>query len=305
MSVQIAPLSFAFETIAANERMNTIMNHELVHVATMDRRRAPTASSARLFAGKVAPSRRAARDHPLHVPDLARGWPRRAGTSRGAPSSSTPGWRGASGRAQSPYDEMVFRSMVRDQSRFYDPLGLVSEGIKVDFQLQINSYLYGTRFMSYLALQHSPEHADPVARRARTAAGPTTPPSSRTSSAGPPRRRLARLDRVGAGLPAGEPRGDPRSTPRRRTRTSPAGRSGSVSRAFLDRDAGEALRGVQLSGHRRPPGGHLPRGRVRARSSWTSRARRSTRSPPSPTTRRAARSSTQPTTTPIATCVAP
>ena len=34
--LQIAPLSFAFETIAANERMNTIMNHELVHVATMD-----------------------------------------------------------------------------------------------------------------------------------------------------------------------------------------------------------------------------------------------------------------------------
>ena len=36
MMVQISPLSFAFETIAANERMNTIMNHELVHVATLD-----------------------------------------------------------------------------------------------------------------------------------------------------------------------------------------------------------------------------------------------------------------------------
>lgn len=38
MMVQVAPLSFAFETIAANERMNTIMNHELVHVATMSAR---------------------------------------------------------------------------------------------------------------------------------------------------------------------------------------------------------------------------------------------------------------------------
>ena len=36
LTVQIAPLNFAFETIAANERMNTLMNHELVHVATMD-----------------------------------------------------------------------------------------------------------------------------------------------------------------------------------------------------------------------------------------------------------------------------
>ena len=37
MTVQIAPLSYAYETIASNERMNTYMNHELVHVATMDR----------------------------------------------------------------------------------------------------------------------------------------------------------------------------------------------------------------------------------------------------------------------------
>ena len=36
LGIQIAPLSFAFETIPANERMNTIMNHELVHVVTMD-----------------------------------------------------------------------------------------------------------------------------------------------------------------------------------------------------------------------------------------------------------------------------
>ena len=37
---------------------------------------------------------------------------------------------GGLGRAQSGYDEMVFRSMVRDDAPFYDPLGLVSEGTK-------------------------------------------------------------------------------------------------------------------------------------------------------------------------------
>ena len=52
---------------------------------------------------------------------------------------------------------MVFRSMVKDGARFYDPLGLVSEGVKVDFQTEVNSYLYGTRFMSYLAETRSPE----------------------------------------------------------------------------------------------------------------------------------------------------
>ena len=156
VSVQIAPLSFAFETLAANERMNTIMNHELVHVATMDRAAGADRFFRGLFAGKVAPI--------AEQPETI------LYTYLTSPRVATPRWylegsavffdtwmAGGLGRAQSPYDEMVFRSMVRDQSRFYDPLGLVSEGVKVDFQLQINSYLYGTRFMSYLALQHSPE----------------------------------------------------------------------------------------------------------------------------------------------------
>jgi hypothetical protein len=64
---------------------------------------------------------------------------------------------GGRGRAQSPYDEMILRSMVKDGSRFYDPLGLVSEGTKVDFKAEATSYLYGARFMSYLAYTYSPE----------------------------------------------------------------------------------------------------------------------------------------------------
>src|SRR5436309_1639077 len=58
---------------------------------------------------------------------------------------------GGSWRSQGAYDEMLFRSMVRDSSHFWDPLGLESEGIRVDFQVGVNSYLYGTRFMDYLA----------------------------------------------------------------------------------------------------------------------------------------------------------
>ena len=58
---------------------------------------------------------------------------------------------GGLGRAQGAYDEMVFRAMVRDNARFYDPLGLESEGTSVDFQVGANDYLYGTRFISYLA----------------------------------------------------------------------------------------------------------------------------------------------------------
>jgi hypothetical protein len=52
---------------------------------------------------------------------------------------------------------MVFRTMVRDDAHFYDPLGLLSRGTKVDFQTGANAYLYGGRFFTWLAYAHSPE----------------------------------------------------------------------------------------------------------------------------------------------------
>ena len=58
---------------------------------------------------------------------------------------------GGLGRGQGGYDEMVFRAMVRDNARFYDPLGLASHAVKVNFQVGVNAYLYGTRFMTWLA----------------------------------------------------------------------------------------------------------------------------------------------------------
>jgi hypothetical protein len=164
MMVQIAPLSFAFETIAANERMNTIMNHELVHVATMDQATGRDRAFRRFFGGKVNPI--AEQPETILYMYLT------------APRVAAPRWyhegiavfidtwmAGGIGRAQSGYDEMVFRSMVRDGARFYDPLGLVSEGTKVDFQLQINSYLYGTRFMMWLAHTYSPQQLVDWVRR--------------------------------------------------------------------------------------------------------------------------------------------
>jgi hypothetical protein len=64
---------------------------------------------------------------------------------------------GGKGRVLGSYDEMVFRSMVLDNAHFYDVIGLESEGTTVDFQVGVNSYLYGTRFMSFLALKYGPE----------------------------------------------------------------------------------------------------------------------------------------------------
>lgn len=153
---RLAPLSFAYETFTANERMNYLMNHEFVHIVTSDRAGGRDRLFRRLFAGKVAPSA----ERPESLAYFYLTTPRRA----------TPRWyqegiavfldtwmAGGLGRAQGPYDEMVFRAMVLDHSRFADPLGLSSELTKTDFRLESNSYLYGGRFMNYLAYQYSPE----------------------------------------------------------------------------------------------------------------------------------------------------
>jgi hypothetical protein len=156
VTVQTAPLSFAFETIAGNDRLNIIMNHELVHVAAMDSAARPDRFFRRLFGGKVAPTGA----QPESVLYFFLTTPRVAAPrwyQEGIATFLDTWMAGGLGRAQSGYDEMVFRSMVKDGARFYDPLGLVSEGTKVDFQLQINSYLYGTRFMVWLARTYSPE----------------------------------------------------------------------------------------------------------------------------------------------------
>jgi len=152
----IAPISHAFETYPASERMYSLMNHELVHVATGDIASEEELRWRRIFLGKVYPQ--AAHPESLLYSYLT------------IPRFTSPRWylegsavfmetwmAGGLGRAQGGYDEMVFRAMVRDNAHFYDPLGLVSRGVRVDFQIGANAYLYGTRFFTYLAYVYSPE----------------------------------------------------------------------------------------------------------------------------------------------------
>ena len=64
---------------------------------------------------------------------------------------------GGLGRAQGAYDEMMFRTMMRDDAHFCDPLGLVAEGVEADFQAGAYAYHYGGRFMTNMAYTYSPE----------------------------------------------------------------------------------------------------------------------------------------------------
>jgi hypothetical protein len=165
MVVHIAPTSFVYETNPANERINHTMSHEVVHVVALDQATPRDRFLRTVMGGKV----REGAEHPETMLYQYLTVPRRAAPRwyhEGIAVFLETWLAGGLGRAQGPYDEMVFRAMVRDGARFYDPLGLESEGTKIDFQVGANSYLYGARFMTYLAHEHSPEKLmEWVARR--------------------------------------------------------------------------------------------------------------------------------------------
>jgi hypothetical protein len=154
--IGIAPFSYAYETIPANERITWTINHEMVHVvandsfATVDRR------FRSLFFGKPAVT-------PEDPPSMVY-------SAMATPRQYSPRWyneglaafletwmAGGLGRALGGYDEMVFRAMVRDDAYIYNLVGLESEGTAIDFQTGVNAYLYGTRFMTWLSRTRGPE----------------------------------------------------------------------------------------------------------------------------------------------------
>jgi hypothetical protein len=153
ITIGIEPYSHDYESAPAPERMVSSLDHELVHIVTVDKATTSDRFWRSVFFGKVAPN-------PEVPPSMLYGY-------LTVPRWYAPRWYlegiavyleswmdGGVGRVIGPYDEMVFRTLVRDSARIFDFVGLESEGTTIDFQTGVNSYLYGTRFISYLALRY-------------------------------------------------------------------------------------------------------------------------------------------------------
>ena len=156
IKVSISPFSYVYEIRPANERMNWMMNHELVHIFAGDKSAPEDEFFRNVFFGKVIPMNQ----DPLSIAygyltnprEYAPRW-----YHEGAAVFMETWMAGGLGRALGPYDEMVFRTKVRDEAHIYSILGLESEGTTIDFQVGANSYLYGTRFLSYISYRYGPQ----------------------------------------------------------------------------------------------------------------------------------------------------
>jgi len=153
LNIGVSPFDYTFSVIPSNERMQWLMSHELTHQVMCDKASKGDKTYQKIFCGKVLPDNH----DPLSL----------AFSYFTTPRWYSPRWyhegiavfmetwmSGGVGRVMGGYDEMVFRTMVRDSAYFYHVIGLETEGTTIDFQVGVNSYLYGTRFISYLAFNY-------------------------------------------------------------------------------------------------------------------------------------------------------
>lgn len=156
IQIGIAPFNLVFETMPAAERIGLVASHELTHVMMGDKPAPRDLVFRKLFGGKITPNT----DDPISIPFSFLGSPRQYSPRwfHEGPASFMETWMaGGLGRGLVGYDEMLFRSLARENRYIYDVVGLESEGTAADFQVGANSYLYGTRFMNHLAREFGPD----------------------------------------------------------------------------------------------------------------------------------------------------
>lgn len=147
--LDVAPMEPGYENIPYNERIRWLISHELVHVVVNDL--APKGEAlSRLLFSKVQPEQA----HPLSVAySLLTNY-----------SRYTPRWHqegiavfletwlsGGYGRTMGNFDEMFFRSMVEEEREFPSDIELETHIAPRSHLIETNFYLYGGRFVTFLA----------------------------------------------------------------------------------------------------------------------------------------------------------
>jgi hypothetical protein len=148
--LEIEPLEPGYEVIPYNERIQWLINHELVHVIVNDAQAGAESFFRNVF-GKVPPEK----IQPITVPfGLLTNFNR-----------YTPRWHqesiaifletwlsGGFGRILGNFDEMYFRVLVSESKKFPSQLDLETKESHNSMFLENIFYTYGGRFVAYLAI---------------------------------------------------------------------------------------------------------------------------------------------------------
>ncbi|MBO4891523.1 MAG: hypothetical protein J5502_02855 [Prevotella sp.] len=153
IQIGMAPLSMSYYINPSIERYRQLFNHEYTHIVMSDKYNRRDQNWRKFFGTKVGTDKA----HPLSAL-----W-----SYLSVPRWYAPRWYhegiacfmetwlgGGVGRALGGYDEMYFRSIINEDDKLFSVVGLETEGSTMDFQMGANAYLYGTRFVNYLAAEY-------------------------------------------------------------------------------------------------------------------------------------------------------
>lgn len=156
IQIGMAPLSMSYYINPSIERYQQLFAHEYTHIVMSDKYNRKDLRWRNFFGTKVGVDN----THPLSAV-----W-----SYVSVPRWYAPRWYhegiacfmetwlgGGVGRALGGYDEMYFRSIINGGYNLFSVVGLETEGSTMDFQVGANAYLYGTRFVNYLASEYGYE----------------------------------------------------------------------------------------------------------------------------------------------------
>lgn len=153
IQIGMAPLSMSYYIGPSGERYRQLFCHEYTHIVMGDKYNLQDLRWRRFFGMKVGTEN----THPisalwsyLSVPR----WYAPRWYHEGIACFMETWLGGGVGRALGGYDEMYFRSIVDGGDKLFSVVGLETEGTTMDFQVGANAYLYGTRFVNYLASEY-------------------------------------------------------------------------------------------------------------------------------------------------------
>lgn len=151
--IGMAPLSNPLDMSPSVERYRHLFSHELTHIYMTDKSTQADRRWRAFFGAKVPIDPQ----QPLtalwsYV--TAPRWYNPRWFQEGIACFLETAMNGGVGRALGTYDEMYFRTCVQSGQGTWSAVGLETEGTSADFQVGATSYLYGTRFVNYLAYRY-------------------------------------------------------------------------------------------------------------------------------------------------------
>lgn len=150
IQVNLAPLNMAYFVSPSNERYDHLFKHEYTHVVMADKTNDRDMGWRRFTGNKVVPNSKYPLSALWSYLDAPRWYAPRWYHEGIACFMET--WLGDGvGRSLGGYDETYFRTHIKEGEELYSVVGLETEGTTSDFQQGATSYLYGTRFVNYLA----------------------------------------------------------------------------------------------------------------------------------------------------------